>query len=54
MVRIPFLVPTRKNLSGIEPPTKAFGRDLDKKTLFEDFHIQIFFWKKTFEFQFSG
>ena len=34
MARVPFLFPTRKNLSGIEPPTKAFGRDLDKKITF--------------------
>ena len=42
MVRIPFLFPTRKNLSGIDCPTNAFGRDLDKKITFGMFSHKDF------------
>ena len=46
-VPILFLIPTRKNLSGIGSPTKK-ARVLiwTKKTLFEDFYIKIFNWKR--------
>ena len=47
MVRIPFLFPTRKKLSGIGSPTKK-ARVLiwTKKTFFEDFYIKISYWKR--------
>ena len=47
MVRILFLFPTRKNLSGIGSPTKK-ARVLiwTKKSLFEDVYIKIFNWKR--------
>ena len=47
MVRIPFLFPTRKNLSGIDSPTKKpLVLIWTKKSFFEDFHIKIFNWKR--------
>ena len=47
MVRIVFLFPTRKKLSGIGSPTKkARVLILTKKSLFEDFYIKIFNWKR--------
>ena len=47
MVRIPFLFPTRKNLSGIDSPTRAFGLDLDKKVIFRRLsHKDFFNWKR--------
>ena len=47
MVPILFLVPTRKNLSGIGSPTKkAWVLIWTKKSLFEDFYIKIFNWKR--------
>ena len=47
MVRILFLFPTRKKLSGIGSPTKK-ARVLiwTKKSLFEDVYIKIFNWKR--------
>ena len=47
MVRIVFLFPTRKKLSGIGSPTKkAQVLIWTKKSLFEDFYIKIFNWKR--------
>ena len=47
MVPILFLVPTRKNLSGIGSPTKkAWVLIWTQKTLFEDLYIKIFNWKR--------
>ena len=39
--------PERKNLPGIDPPTKnGSGLDLDKKLIFEDFYKKIFIWER--------
>ena len=47
MVRITFLFPTRKNLSGSGSPTKKpLVLIWTKKSFFKDFHIKIFNWKR--------
>ena len=46
MIRIPFLFPTRKSLSGIDSPKKPLVLIWTKKSFFEDFHIKIFNWKR--------
>ena len=47
MVRIPFLFPTGRNLSGIDSPTKKVRFLIwTNKAFFEDFNIKIFHWKR--------